>query len=80
MGLGQQALEFAVLQLELLESLGFRGNRATVLGASLVERGVTKAVFAANLLDRHAGLGLPQKANDLFFAVFAGSQVHHSPG
>jgi hypothetical protein len=37
-------------------------------------------VFAADLLDRHAGLGLTQKANDLLFAEFACSHVHHSPG
>ena len=80
MGLGQQALEFAVLQLQLPQPFGLSGVHAAVLGSPLVKAGITEAVFAANLFDRHTGFGLPQKANDLLFAVFACSHVHHSPG
>jgi hypothetical protein len=36
-------------------------------------------MLAAYVLDWHSGLGLAQKADDLLFAVFAGSHVHHSP-
>jgi hypothetical protein len=36
--------------------------------------------IAANLLDRDAGLGLPQKANDLFFGKSALLHVRHSSG
>jgi hypothetical protein len=36
-----------------------------------VKRRITEAVFTADFLDRHAGLGLPQKSNDLLFAAFA---------
>ena len=34
----------------------------------------------ADLLDRDAGLGLPQKANDLLIGKFALLHVRHSPG
>ena len=71
MRLGQQSFEFAVLQLEFAQPFGLRRIHAAVLGAPFVEAGITEAVFAANLLDRHTGFGLPQKANDLLFAVFA---------
>jgi hypothetical protein len=56
-----------------------KGIHAGVLGAPLVERGVTETMFASDLLDRHPSLGLPQKTNDLLFAEFACSHVHHSP-
>ena len=52
---------------------------AAGLGAPLVRGGVTEAVFAAYILDWHSDLGLARKADDLLFAVFAGSHVHHSP-
>lgn len=69
--LGQQALELAVLQLQLAQPFGLAGVHAAVLGAPFVEAGVTEAVLAPDFLDRHAGFGLPQKANDLRVAVFA---------
>lgn len=69
--LGQQALELAVLQFQLAQPFGLAGVHAAVLGAPLVKAGVTEAVFATNRFDWHARFGLPQKANDLFFAVFA---------
>ena len=77
--LGQQALELAVLQFQLAQPFGLRGVRAAVPGEPLVEAGITEAVLAPDLLDRHTGLGLPQKSNDLLLAVFACSHVHHSP-
>nr|MDP2192790.1 DUF5710 domain-containing protein [Rhodoferax sp.] len=39
-----------------------------------------KIWYITDVADWHACFGLPQKANDLLFAVFAGSHVHHSPG
>ena len=78
--LSQQALELAVLQLEFAQSLGISSIHAAILGAPLVKAGITEAVFAPDFLDRHAGFGLLEKSNDLLFAVFAYSHVHHSPG
>ena len=66
--LGQQALDLAVVQLE--QPFGLRGVHAAVLRALFVKRRITKTVFAPDLLDRDARLGLPQKTNDLLFAVF----------
>ena len=63
----------------LLQQLGLRGIRAPALGAPLVHAGVTEAVRAKHILQRHACFDLPQKANDLFFPVFALSHVRHSP-
>ncbi len=80
MRLSQQALELAVLQFELAQPFGLADLHAAVLGAPLVKRRITEAVFTADLLDRHASFGLPQETNDLLFAVFACSHVHHSPG
>ncbi len=51
---------------------------AGVNTASLLRRRLSPS--AADLLDRDAGLGLPQKANDLFFGKFALLHVRHSPG
>ena len=58
---GQQALEFAILQLQLAQAFGLAGIHPAVLGAPFIKAGVTKAVFAADLLDRHTGLGLPDR-------------------
>ena len=79
MRLGRQALELAVLQLKFAQPFGLRGIHAAVLGAPFVKAGVTEAVLAPDFLDRHTNLGLPQKSNDLLFAVLARSHVHHSP-
>ena len=67
----QQALELAVLYFQLAQPFGLGCIHAAVLGASLVKVGVAEAVFAPDLLDRYTGLGLPQKTNNLLFAVFA---------
>ena len=48
-------------------------------GTPFVKTGITEAVFATQLFDGYACFGLPQKTNDLLFAVFAGSRVRHSP-
>lgn len=80
MRLGYQPLELAVLQFQFAQSFGFAGVHARVLGAPPVKQRVTEAVFAPDLVDRNARLGLPQKTNDLFFAKFACSHLHHSPG
>ena len=69
--LSQQALELAILQLKLAQPFGLAGVHTAVLGAPFVKAGITEAVFAPDFLDRHAGFGLPQKSNDLLFAVFA---------
>ena len=54
-----------------LQPFGPRGVHASVLGALLVKRRITKSVFAPQLLDRHTGLSLPLETNNLLFAVFA---------
>ena len=69
MRFGQQAIKLAVLQFEFAQPFGLSCIHAAVLGAPFIESGITKAVFAADLLDRHTGFGLPQKANDQLFAV-----------
>ena len=69
--LSQQSFELAVLQFQLAQAFGLAGVHAAVLGAPLVEAGITEAVLAPDFLDRHVGFGLPQKSNDLLFAVFA---------
>jgi hypothetical protein len=75
-GLRDRNVDLPTRTLELFR----HGVHAGVLGAPFVERGVTEAVFAPDLFDRHAGLGLAQEANDLFFAEFTCSHVHHSRG
>lgn len=45
-----------------------------------MRRGLAKAAAAAQLGDAHAGIGLPQEANDLFVAEPALLHVHHPPG
>ena len=69
--LAQQALELAVLQFQLAQLFGLQSVHAAVPEAPLVEVGITKAVLALDFVDRYTGLGLPQKSNDLLFAVFA---------
>ena len=69
--LGQQSLEFAVLQLQFAQPFGFAGIHAAVFRAPFVKTGITEAVFAPDFLDWHTSFGLPQKPNDLLFAVFA---------
>ena len=57
--LGQKALELAVLQFQFAQPFGFTGVHAALLGAPFVKRRITEAVFAPDLLDRHASFGLP---------------------
>ena len=54
----RQVLEFTALKFQFLKPFSLRGVHVTELGVRLVERGVTEAVFAANLLDRNTGLNL----------------------
>ena len=63
---GQELLELGVLAFQLFQPPGVGYVHAAELGPPLVERGVAEAAFAAELLDRHPGLGLLEKANDLF--------------
>jgi hypothetical protein len=67
-GFSQQLLELGVLALKLPQALGFRDLHAAVFGAPFVKRGLAEAATAAQLRDGHACFGLPQEANDLFFA------------
>ena len=69
--LDQKALEFAVFQLQLEQPFGLKRIHAALLGALFKKAGVAEAVFAFDFLDRHARFGLPQKSDDLLFAVFA---------
>jgi hypothetical protein len=78
-GFGQKSFELAVLQLQFAQPFGLSGIHAGVLGAPFVKRRITETVFTPKFLDRHAGFDLPQ-TNDLLFAEFACSHVHHSPG
>lgn len=50
-----------------LEPFGIGHVHADELGFPLVIEGIRKAVPAAHLLDRHAGVGFLQEANNLFF-------------
>lgn len=61
------------------QPFGFASVHARVLGAPHVKRRIIETAFASDLLDRYAWLGPLQKTNDPFFAVFAGSHVHHFP-
>jgi hypothetical protein len=59
-------------------------ERATRISGTVLHHIASKvnnqtAMLASYVLDWHSGLGLAQKADDLLFAVFAGSHVHHSP-
>lgn len=80
MSLGQQAFELVVLRFELTKPLGICSLHATVLSPPLVERGVAEAALPAQLLDRHAHLGLLEEPNDLLLGESALPHVHHSPG
>ena len=53
------------------QAFGLAGVHTAVLGAPFVKAGVTKAMFATDFLDWHPYFGLPEKSNDLLFAVFA---------
>lgn len=79
-GLGQQSFELGVLRFELAQALCFRDQHAAELGAPLVKGRVAEAAVAAQLLDRHAGLGLLEETNDLFLAESVLLHVRHSPG
>jgi hypothetical protein len=59
MCLGYQLLELGVLSLH-----------PTKLRPPFIKTAVAKALFAAQLLDRHRCLGLLQKSDDLFFSVY----------
>ena len=63
--LGQELLQLRVLRLELAQPLGLIDLQSAELRALFVERRVTEAVRAAQLLDRHPGLGFLQKPDDL---------------
>src|SRR5690606_20920646 len=65
--LGQQLLQPSVLRLQLLQALGVGHAHAAELAAPQVVRRLAEAVLAAQLLDRHPGLGLTQEADDLLF-------------
>ena len=69
--LGQKAFELAVLHFQLAQPLCLTRVHVAVLGAPLVDRRITKTMFAPDLLDRHASFGMPQEIDDLLFAVFA---------
>lgn len=60
-GLGEQLLQPAVFQFEILQALGIRHGHADELGPLGVERGITEAVSATQLLHRHTGFCLLQK-------------------
>jgi hypothetical protein len=69
--LGQQPLELSVIKFKLAQPFGLTDVQAAVLGAPIVKRRITETVITADRLNRHASLGLPEKANDLHFAEFS---------
>lgn len=81
MGLCQQSLELGILGFELAQALGFSDLQATEFGAPLAKkRHVAEAAIAAQLLDRHADLGLLEETDDLLLGEPALLHVRHSPG
>ena len=79
-GLGQQALELGVLAFEFTQPLVVRNIHAPDLGLPLVESGVAEAAFAAEFLDWHAGFGLFDEPDDLFFGESALPHSRHFLG
>jgi len=63
--LGQQLLQLRVLRFELTQPLRFIDLRSAEFRTPLVERGVAKCMLAAQLLDRHTGLGVRPKPDRL---------------
>src|SRR5262249_2412498 len=61
-------LQFAILFLELTQSLHLRRHETTVLLAPIVVRGLADPGFAADLTDRCAFLALAQNEGDLRLA------------
>jgi hypothetical protein len=60
--LGEQLLQATVLALQVLQAFRLGHAYAAELASPKVVRGFAEAVFAAQLLDRHARLGFPQEA------------------
>ncbi|KTR16003.1 hypothetical protein NS64R_22075 [Enterobacter hormaechei subsp. xiangfangensis] len=56
-----------VLGLQVLEPLGIGHAHAAELAAPQVVGRLTEAMPSAQVLDRHAGLGFAQEADDLLF-------------
>lgn len=54
--------------LQLPQPFGLRDAHPAKLGAPIIVTGLRKAVFAAQLIDRHSGINLFQKTNNLLFA------------
>ena len=77
MGFDRRSLQPAVLQFEIPEPLGVRHGHATKLGTPGVERGITEAMPPAQLLNRHTGLYLREKVENLFFRFWS---LQRSPG
>ncbi|AAW73513.1 unknown protein [Xanthomonas oryzae pv. oryzae KACC 10331] len=73
--LGQQLLQSRVLGLQVLEPLGIGHAHAAELAAPQVVGRLTEAMPSAQVLDRHAGLGFAQEADDLLF----GKALLHVP-
>jgi len=69
---GVHLLQAFVLFLQLLHPGHERGVHAAKLGSPLVERGRAHAVFAAQLGDVEAGLGLLEDGDDLTVGVTEG--------
>ncbi len=61
--LGHHLLEAPIFLLKLAQTFGLADVYAAVLGLPAVEGLVREAVLPANVLDRPAGLVLPQEAN-----------------
>lgn len=79
MGLSQQPLELGVLGFKFAKPLCICGRHAAVLGSPFVKGGVAEAALPAQLLDRHASLGVPEETNDLLLGKSALLHFHHSP-
>jgi len=64
---GQQFLEPTVLGFQLTQPLGFRHRHSSEFASPQVVARLGEPAPSAQVLDRHARLGFPQKANNLFF-------------
>ena len=74
-----RAVELAVFELQLTQPPAFTGVHAAVPVAPFVNAGIAEAVFAPDLLDWHASVGLLQKINDRFFVNAAWSECPSFP-
>ena len=75
LGLAQQALELAMLDLEFAEPIGVRYLHAAVLGLPAVNAVFRNPMSPRLISRRGAGLVLLQDRNDLLFGIALGNSA-----